>query len=138
MRSLSCWAVLTSSNAGLTSSGGRALGRLSSVTNRPVREASSEACSIFRADTASASRAPSTVSRFERLTCSRTVDSAACCSISSASRVPNRYFCASPTLYRSEEHTSELQSLMRISYAVFCLKQKNKTNHQQQQLRDLH
>src|SRR3546814_8647792 len=29
---------------------------------------------------------------------------------------------------RSEEHTSELQSLMRISYAVFCLKKK-KTNH---------
>src|SRR3546814_7909525 len=27
--------------------------------------------------------------------------------------------------YRSEEHTSELQSLMRISYAVFCLKKKN-------------
>src|SRR3546814_7258955 len=33
---------------------------------------------------------------------------------------------------RSEEHTSELQSLMRISYAVFCLKKKNnyKTQHQ--------
>src|SRR3546814_5004531 len=32
---------------------------------------------------------------------------------------------------RSEEHTSELQSLMRISYAVFCLKKKKKhnTNH---------
>src|SRR3546814_15384079 len=32
---------------------------------------------------------------------------------------------------RSEEHTSELQSLMRISYAVFCLKKKkkNNTNH---------
>src|SRR3546814_3394638 len=29
---------------------------------------------------------------------------------------------------RSEEHTSELQSLMRNSYAVFCLKKKNKTN----------
>src|SRR3546814_7213550 len=29
-------------------------------------------------------------------------------------------------LKRSEEHTSELQSLMRISYAVFCLKKKNK------------
>src|SRR3546814_8438620 len=29
---------------------------------------------------------------------------------------------------RSEEHTSELQSLMRISYAVFCLKKKNKIN----------
>src|SRR3546814_7810332 len=31
-------------------------------------------------------------------------------------------------LGRSEEHTSELQSLMRISYAVFCLKKKKKTN----------
>src|SRR3546814_7227076 len=29
---------------------------------------------------------------------------------------------------RSEEHTSELQSLMRISYAVFCLKKKNRQN----------
>src|SRR3546814_4368723 len=29
-----------------------------------------------------------------------------------------------PDLFRSEEHTSELQSLMRISYAVFCLKKK--------------
>src|SRR3546814_5172591 len=33
---------------------------------------------------------------------------------------------------RSEEHTSELQSLMRISYAVFCLKKKMKTNSKQQ------
>src|SRR3546814_4137550 len=31
-------------------------------------------------------------------------------------------------LIRSEEHTSELQSLMRISYAVFCLQKKNSTN----------
>src|SRR3546814_2903231 len=31
---------------------------------------------------------------------------------------------------RSEEHTSELQSLMRISYAVFCLKKKNKKTRQ--------
>src|SRR3546814_4967676 len=30
---------------------------------------------------------------------------------------------------RSEEHTSELQSLMRISYAVFCLKKKKKKKH---------
>src|SRR3546814_10036664 len=30
---------------------------------------------------------------------------------------------------RSEEHTSELQSLMRISYAVFCLKKKNENNY---------
>src|SRR3546814_8760072 len=34
-----------------------------------------------------------------------------------------------PIIYdRSEEHTSELQSLMRISYAVFCLQKKNKQN----------
>src|SRR3546814_2528525 len=31
--------------------------------------------------------------------------------------------------HRSEEHTSELQSLMRISYAVFCLKKKKTTTH---------
>src|SRR3546814_1067680 len=34
---------------------------------------------------------------------------------------------------RSEEHTSELQSLMRISYAVFCLKKKKHENSKQQQ-----
>src|SRR3546814_7242576 len=33
------------------------------------------------------------------------------------------------TCSRSEEHTSELQSLMRISYAVFCLNKKKKTQH---------
>src|SRR3546814_2284791 len=35
-----------------------------------------------------------------------------------------------PDTPRSEEHTSELQSLMRISYAVFCLKKKTKNPHQ--------
>src|SRR3546814_7081941 len=34
---------------------------------------------------------------------------------------------------RSEEHTSELQSLMRISYAVFCLKKKNNKQTKEQQ-----
>src|SRR3546814_7492368 len=34
-------------------------------------------------------------------------------------------------VYRSEEHTSELQSLMRISYAVFCLKKKKKKKKKQ-------
>src|SRR3546814_9226895 len=34
------------------------------------------------------------------------------------------------TTERSEEHTSELQSLMRISYAVFCLKKKKQTDQQ--------
>src|SRR3546814_1534371 len=37
------------------------------------------------------------------------------------------------TALRSEEHTSELQSLMRISYAVFCLKKKRYTIIQRQQ-----
>src|SRR3546814_10371007 len=34
-------------------------------------------------------------------------------------------------MLRSEEHTSELQSLMRISYAVFCLKKKNRQTYKQ-------
>src|SRR3546814_4762265 len=42
-------------------------------------------------------------------------------------RLPTPRWPAAP--HRSEEHTSELQSLMRISYAVFCLKKK--TNNQQ-------
>src|SRR3546814_5604359 len=45
----------------------------------------------------------------------------------SASRRPSLR-CAGA---RSEEHTSELQSLMRISYAVFCLNKKNNKNIQQ-------
>src|SRR3546814_3153721 len=40
----------------------------------------------------------------------------------------NRFGWSPPN--RSEEHTSELQSLMRISYAVFCLKKKNKNTKQ--------
>src|SRR3546814_9142599 len=40
-------------------------------------------------------------------------------------RSPDRHSCDA-AVRRSEEHTSELQSLMRISYAVFCLKKKNK------------
>src|SRR3546814_10865213 len=43
-------------------------------------------------------------------------------------------FAGQPVTQRSEEHTSELQSLMRISYAVFCLKKKNKIKNQNTQL----
>src|SRR3546814_6564420 len=39
---------------------------------------------------------------------------------------------------RSEEHTSELQSLMRISYAVFCLKKKNQHNTKTQPHKTVH
>src|SRR3546814_4875547 len=38
---------------------------------------------------------------------------------------------------RSEEHTSELQSLMRISYAVFCLKKKNKMKKNNDKMKHL-
>src|SRR3546814_9661261 len=38
-----------------------------------------------------------------------------------------------PSRERSEEHTSELQSLMRISYAVFCLKKKKQSKHKRKQ-----
>src|SRR3546814_1549359 len=39
---------------------------------------------------------------------------------------------------RSEEHTSELQSLMRISYAVFCLKKKNLPRRSHEHTYELH
>src|SRR3546814_7457502 len=44
--------------------------------------------------------------------------------------LPCQWFCRGAVrdaAHRSEEHTSELQSLMRISYAVFCLKKKTTT-----------
>src|SRR3546814_2577770 len=41
----------------------------------------------------------------------------------------HRRLVAAVEQHRSEEHTSELQSLMRISYAVFCLKKKNRKKH---------
>src|SRR3546814_3463069 len=44
-------------------------------------------------------------------------------------RDPVQVDVLAPEGLRSEEHTSELQSLMRISYAVFCLKQKKQLTH---------
>src|SRR3546814_8831723 len=57
---------------------------------------------------------------------SRTSSSSVCCSKDTS-------IGATSSRWRSEEHTSELQSLMRISYAVFCLKKKN-TYHKQKTL----
>src|SRR3546814_5506854 len=49
------------------------------------------------------------------------------------------FFLVGQDKYRSEEHTSELQSLMRISYAVFCLKtKKNKNINEEQQHKKKH
>src|SRR3546814_1281524 len=47
-----------------------------------------------------------------------------CCVLSQVSGLPT----SDRRYRRSEEHTSELQSLMRISYAVFCLKKKKKND----------
>src|SRR3546814_8738412 len=49
----------------------------------------------------------------------------------SAMPIQDKRICFIRQLRRSEEHTSELQSLMRISYAVFCLKKKNTQNTKQ-------
>src|SRR3546814_2258743 len=53
--------------------------------------------------------------------------------ITCAKGVTSGYLPLGACLIRSEEHTSELQSLMRISYAVFCLKKKNRRVSQQYQ-----
>src|SRR3546814_2485974 len=58
--------------------------------------------------------------RFVRLVCRSRTGSAE----SELEVVPRHHFLRIP---RSEEHTSELQSLMRISYAVFCLTKNNNT-----------
>src|SRR3546814_9494854 len=47
----------------------------------------------------------------------------------------DRLSVAWPTVARSEEHTSELQSLMRISYAVFCLKKKKMNITEKRQIK---
>src|SRR3546814_3154258 len=63
----------------------------------------------------------------------------------SAARAPHAWpqvpkdarFAWKQSSWRSEEHTSELQSLMRISYAVFCLKKKKTKNQNTQQGRHI-
>src|SRR3546814_1614780 len=73
-------------------------------------------------------------SRHQRAVASAASENGAIASISAASADANRSDTSararSSTLSsRSEEHTSELQSLMRISYAVFCLKKKKQTTN---------
>src|SRR3546814_9953932 len=56
---------------------------------------------------------------------------ALCAAVRAAARQSGCLSRISQKKPRSEEHTSELQSLMRISYAVFCLKKKTKRNNSQ-------
>src|SRR3546814_4479561 len=51
------------------------------------------------------------------------------CFVEGALLVAEQRLQARQPVFRSEEHTSELQSLMRISYAVFCLKKKKYKNN---------
>src|SRR3546814_9180137 len=64
------------------------------------------------------------------------ITNTAVCARTMKSTTPIRHLAMS---IRSEEHTSELQSLMRISYAVFCLKKKNTRNktHKRQRRRHM-
>src|SRR3546814_10548726 len=59
---------------------------------------------------------------------------AGCTNISRAFKNLQPVIATSIDAARSEEHTSELQSLMRISYAVFCLKKKNKKTKQKNKI----
>src|SRR3546814_2199421 len=52
--------------------------------------------------------------------------------------LPNQILFIIDAQGRSEEHTSELQSLMRISYAVFCLQKKNNTYTKQKSTTNIH
>src|SRR3546814_1732385 len=65
-------------------------------------------------------------SRKHRLKCAWSAKPASCATCDSPAPLASRRWA------RSEEHTSELQSLMRISYAVFCLKKKITTKHTQE------
>src|SRR3546814_21196333 len=67
---------------------------------------------------------------------------AACSSATTSPRgsapAPAPMSAAPPRKRRSEEHTSELQTLMRISYAVFCLKKKRKHTYTQNHIKITH
>src|SRR3546814_8335414 len=68
----------------------------------------------------------------------RNTTAAAARSAGAAIRQPLYASCAQEGPSRSEEHTSELQSLMRISYAVFCLKKKTKNKYKTNSITSLH
>src|SRR3546814_3626621 len=101
--------------------------------------------SDWSSDVCSSDLAPTSLSGTNCFTCTRCSASASASSTpaqsgensasvatSSSSALPSPADSADSS--RSEEHTSELQSLMRISYAVFCLKKKKEKNKQKRQV----
>src|SRR3546814_8484934 len=91
----------------------------------------SQKCGMSMRDTGSVTKTRSKApgSRLSRRLRARSTGSGHCWPITS-SRISDVEGLSCDPSTRSEEHTSELQSLMRISYAVFCLKKK-KTNNEQ-------
>src|SRR3546814_7061978 len=79
---------------------------------------------LFRSFSITTARVSGTAGRGNGTICSSSVSSLAAGPLRS-----RRTSSLNAALKRSEEHTSELQSLMRISYAVFCLKKKKKHKH---------
>src|SRR3546814_4868914 len=93
---------------------------------RPTALAAYTAASIT--PTASAGRSARGIGRLRSSQVFATRSLIACSSATPVStRVSSTAAWNTHSNHRSEEHTSELQSLMRNSYAVFCLKKKNKT-----------
>src|SRR3546814_7954634 len=88
-----------------------------------ISDWSSDVCSsdLHHSQSKGSSNSPASCARFQ----SRSHSSAHPDTVTRICTVP--ISCHS-RLNRSEEHTSELQSLMRISYAVFCLKKKKRRN----------
>src|SRR3546814_957643 len=72
---------------------------------------------------------PSSLTSTSRIRMPKSQRSALCSASPSTAMRISPWPDSAPISRRSEEHTSELQSLMRISYAVFCLKKKKNTNH---------
>src|SRR3546814_3436967 len=96
---------------------------LASVRSRPMARPAAEACGyppplVLRLAQRPGAAGPAGLSRWareHRLSCG-----------SMGPALADRKALSAHRRRRSEEHTSELQSLMRISYAVFCLKKKTK------------
>src|SRR3546814_2180219 len=92
-----------------------------------IEKAAATAVQLMPAETAELSQSRTTAARrHSRCHCVRSATRS--CGTESGSAQPGAVPDESVPPKRSEEHTSELQSLMRISYAVFCLKKKKTEN----------
>src|SRR3546814_989513 len=86
--------------------------------------------SAIKAEERATTPPPNSTTNIARLMSITMMSTRRCSALRPSSAIVSRFDeqHASAIIERSEEHTSELQSLMRISYAVFCLKKKKKHN----------